>query len=75
MRTVDLYVLTGRKYRAIEAIDGRLRSTVLDGFYLRDAWLFRKSLPKVATVLKEFASGQARRRRRRRRGKARRARK
>ena len=70
MRTVDLYVLTGKKYRAVEAVDARLWSTVLDGFYLRDAWLFGKALPKVAAVLKKFSSGPARRG-----GKTRRARK
>lgn len=66
LRTVDLYTLVGRKYRAIDPLDGRLRSTVLDGFYLRDAWLFGNALPKVAAVLKEFAAARGRREKARR---------
>lgn len=60
MRTVDLYTLEGRKYRAVDAVEGQFRSTVLDGFYLRDAWLFGRTLPKVAAVLKEFAGARSR---------------
>lgn len=67
MRTVDLYTLVGRKYRAVDPVDGRLRSTVLDGFFLRDAWLFGRRLPRVATVLKEFAAAHGRQRRTKRR--------
>lgn len=66
-RTIDLYVLRDGKYREVTPIDGQLRSAVLDGFYLRAAWLFGNARPKVATVLKEFASARGRR------GKTRRA--
>lgn len=57
-RAIDLYALVGRRYRDLDPVDGQLRSTVLDGFYLRTAWLFGNRRPKVATVLKEFARGR-----------------
>src|SRR5688572_9889917 len=38
MRTIDLYVLDGRTYRAVDAGLGQFRSTVLEGFFLRDTW-------------------------------------
>ena len=60
MRTIDLYVLDGRTYRAVDAGLGQFRSTVLEGFFLRDTWLFGRSLPKVATVLKEMAGARNR---------------
>jgi Uma2 family endonuclease len=58
--TVDLYVLVDGKYREVGLADGRLRSAVLKGFYLRPIWLFGGARPKVAAVLKEFAAARAR---------------
>jgi Uma2 family endonuclease len=68
-RTIDLYVLVKGKYRDVALADGRLHSMVLKGFYLRPTWLFGGTRPKVAAVLKEFASGSARRRGKTRRAK------
>ena len=52
-RTLDVYALRGRRYQQIDAQDGRVRSTVLTGFYLRSKWLFGQR-PRVAQVLKEL---------------------
>jgi Uma2 family endonuclease len=50
--TVELYVLgRNKKYRRILAIDDKLKSQVLRGFYVREEWLWRRPLPKLARVL------------------------
>ncbi len=49
------YALHGKKYRAIRPDgEGRVRSRVLKGLYIRPDWLWRSPLPKVAAVLKEL---------------------
>lgn len=54
-RSVDAYILRGRKYESIPSVDDRIDSFVLAGMFLRTEWLFGKDRPKVAQVLKEFS--------------------
>lgn len=45
---------SGGKFVRIDEQDGRLASTVLDGLYLRNEWLWATPRPKVRDVLKEM---------------------
>jgi Uma2 family endonuclease len=51
---VELYSLNRGTYVEVEPIKDAWRSVVLQGFYLKDAWLWRKPLPKSFAVLKEL---------------------
>jgi Uma2 family endonuclease len=53
-KTLDVYVLHSHKYRLLRPNGGRFESAVLQGFYLRQEWLFSSRRPKVAEVLREF---------------------
>jgi Uma2 family endonuclease len=52
----DVYALDrSKKYVQIKPDDeGRIRSKVLKGLYIRPEWLWRSPLPKLSTVLKEL---------------------
>lgn len=51
---VEAYRLVGGAYQEIVPDPGRVDSSVLAGFYLRDEWLWRAELPKVRDALKEI---------------------
>lgn len=51
---LEAYALKRGKYVEIEPEDDVLRSSVIQGFYLRSAWLRRKPLPKVIAIQKEM---------------------
>ena len=53
-QTFDAYALRGRKFQEILPVEGRIDSRVLPGVFIRTKWLFGRSRPKVAQVLKEF---------------------
>lgn len=54
-RRLEAYSLDADKaYCSIAAVDGRIVSRVVPGFYLRPEWLWQESLPKVPAVLKEL---------------------
>ncbi|MEX2188374.1 MAG: Uma2 family endonuclease [Pirellulales bacterium] len=44
----------GGKFAPIDEQDGKFHSTVLDGFYLRNDWLWATPRPTVKNVLKEL---------------------
>lgn len=60
-KKAEAYRLEARKFRLIPEQDGILASSVLRNFWLRTDWLWRKPLPKVATVLKQLRGKGARR--------------
>jgi Uma2 family endonuclease len=61
-KTVEAYALDGRKFRLIEEdADGGIRSMALANFRLKPEWLWRRPLPKVATILKQMRSRSPRR--------------
>jgi Uma2 family endonuclease len=51
---LEAYALKRGKYVEIELAEEILRSSVIPGFYLRSAWLWRKPLPKVITIQREL---------------------
>ena len=51
---VELYSLNRGAYVEVEPIKDTWYSVVLDGFYIKDAWLWRTPLPKSFAVLKEL---------------------
>ncbi len=52
---VEAYTLGEDKhYRQIEEKEGVIRSTAMDGFYLRPAWLWQEPLPNPLDILKEW---------------------
>jgi Uma2 family endonuclease len=54
-KVVHLYVLDAAgRYQQQEELDGRLVSTVLEGFWLKPAWLWQEPLPKVMDCLREL---------------------
>jgi Uma2 family endonuclease len=54
-RVVHLYVLDAEgRYQQQEEQDGRLVSTVLEGFWLKPEWLWQEPLPKVMDCLREL---------------------
>jgi len=55
-RTLDIFCLRGRKYRALRPNGDRLDSAVLPGLYVRQKRLFSSRRPKVADVLKELGA-------------------
>jgi Uma2 family endonuclease len=56
---LEMYALTAkRRYARLEETDGRIRSKILKGFYLRHVWLWKQKRPKVATILREFKSAR-----------------
>ena len=52
--TLEAYSLKRGKYVEIEEDSGAIRSSVIPSFYLKHGWLFRRPLPKILTILKEF---------------------
>ena len=53
-KTAEAYRLEGKKFHLILEREDILHSSVLKNFWLRPDWLWRKPLPKVATVLKQI---------------------
>jgi Uma2 family endonuclease len=52
---IDAYRLSEKKkYVRIEESDGKIRSAVIDGFYLRQAWMLRAQFPSVGAILREL---------------------
>ena len=51
---VETYRLVDGAYQKIVPEHGRVDSSVLVGFYLRDEWLWRAELPKVRDALNEI---------------------
>lgn len=51
---LEAYTLKRGRYAEIAPEKEVWRSVLLPGFYLKPAWLWRKPLPKVFTVLKEL---------------------
>ena len=49
---VELYLLHRGKYVETEPVKDTWNSVVLQGFYLKDAWLWTKPLPKVSVIQK-----------------------
>lgn len=53
---VESYTLNEeKKYSLIQELDGKIYSTVLDGFYLKPGWLWQAPLPNPLEVLRELA--------------------
>jgi Uma2 family endonuclease len=53
---VEAYQLVDGAYQSIAHDQGRIASSVLGGFNLREAWLWRAELPKVSEALQEIES-------------------
>jgi Uma2 family endonuclease len=53
-RQIEAYALRRGKFVEIEAENDVWRSAVLTGFYLKSAWLWRRPLPKIITILKDL---------------------
>ena len=53
---VEAYRLVDGAYQSIAHDQGRVASSVLAGFYLREEWLWRAELPKVREALEEIES-------------------
>lgn len=53
---VEAYRLVDGEYQSIAHDQGRVASSVLGGFYLREEWLWRAELPKVRETLQEIES-------------------
>ncbi len=54
-RQAEFYILgKDRIYRAADTSDGVFHSTVVKGFWLKTAWLWRRPLPSAATILREL---------------------
>jgi Uma2 family endonuclease len=53
---VEAYRLVDGAYQSIPHDQGRVASSVLAGFYLREEWLWRAELPKVSEALQEIES-------------------
>jgi Uma2 family endonuclease len=51
---LEAYVLKRGKYVEIKSENDVWRSTILNGFYLKSAWLWRALLPTLAAVVKEM---------------------
>jgi Uma2 family endonuclease len=52
---METYALSrGGTYRRLEEQQGRLRSAVLRGFYLRPQWILADNRPRVGAVLREM---------------------
>ncbi len=51
---VEAYQVVGGAYQSIVHDQGRIASTVLAGFFLREEWLWQEQLPKVRDTLKEI---------------------
>ena len=54
LQQVELYSLQRGRYVEAEPDGERWNSIVLQGFYLREAWLWKRPLPKLNTICKEF---------------------
>jgi Uma2 family endonuclease len=68
-RGADFYHLVGGVYQPIPVdADGRLWSTVVEGFWLKPEWLWHESLPDPVDCLHEIAPESLRRKRRRTQG-------
>lgn len=52
-----LYLGKDRKYQAARARGGVFRSRVIKGFWLREQWLWRRTLPDLVTTLDEILKG------------------
>jgi Uma2 family endonuclease len=56
-QSVEAYALSkNKKYAVIHDENGAIPSTVLPGFYLKPAWLWRAKPPKVSDLLKEMSA-------------------
>jgi Uma2 family endonuclease len=42
------------KYAEIEPVDGSISSKVLDGYFLRTAWVLAPSLPRIGLVMRDM---------------------
>jgi Uma2 family endonuclease len=51
---MEAYTLEDGAFVELEPKKGVIHSVLLDGFYLRSAWLWRRPLPKVLTIQKEL---------------------
>jgi len=51
---LEAYALKGNRYDRIAPKDGKVRSIVLKGFFIKPIGLFGKTMPKVAAVLREL---------------------
>lgn len=51
---IELYSLHRGAFVEVEPIKDAWHSVVLQGFYLKDAWLWRSPLPKLSAVLTEL---------------------
>jgi hypothetical protein len=47
-------LMNSRRYHRNLAEDGKVRSGVLRGLFVKPAWLFGKRMPKVSSVLREL---------------------
>jgi Uma2 family endonuclease len=57
-KTAELYRLERKRFQVVDEIDGMLASSVLRGFRLKPAQLWRRPLPKVSTALRQLAVGK-----------------
>ncbi|GAC1472455.1 MAG: Uma2 family endonuclease [Isosphaeraceae bacterium] len=53
-RNVEASRRVGEAFSRIVAVEGRVASEVLPGFFLRPDWLWREPLPKVRDVLRDL---------------------
>ena len=54
-KTIDAYEIgSGKKYKQIKEVDGKLCSKVFKGFFLRRAWLLRDKFPSLMELLREL---------------------
>ncbi len=54
-KAIDAYEIgSGKKYKQIKEVDGKLCSKVFKGFFLRRAWLLRDKFPSLMELLREL---------------------
>jgi Uma2 family endonuclease len=51
---LEAYQLVDGKYRRVEHEQGRIASAAINGFHLREEWLWRTELPRVRDALEEI---------------------
>jgi len=54
VQKVEAYSLEERSYRLIPAEEGKVKSKVLSGFWLRPEWLWQDPLPNVLEIAREI---------------------
>ena len=57
-KTVELYRLDRKRFGRVSEVNDTLASSVIRGFHLRPSILWRRPLPKVASVLRQLASSK-----------------